>query len=256
MALTYAYISIPDTDVDPDSPLTTGLMTGIVHNLIHLREWIGKDYYAGAVENHTHDGVNSALVNVSGAGLNPSIRRWIFDHFNSDAIDTTQWSVTNTPTSTMNQHYALLNSADVLTALHRFRLDQVESVFECRARQGTGTNFVQRLGIEAVGTRQAVFMDSATAVADVLQFRTVGSGGTQDTDVTVGGGGVDAWHIYKIDLRNSASITAYVDGTLVATHATAVPDGDDLYVELAGGTNDLYVDWVRWYATLVDDSTA
>lgn len=249
-----SFTVIADTDVDPDSPLTTGLMTALRDNDIHLEEWLGKDYTAA--QNHTHDGVDSALVSVSGAGLHPSLRRWIFDHFLSDAIDTTQWATSGTPTSTMNQHYCLINSGEALSALHRFRLDQVESVFECRARQGTGTNFVQRFGIEAVGTRQAVFMDSATAVAEVLQFRTVGTAGTQDTDVTAPGGGVDAWHRYKIDLRNSASILAYLDDVLVATHATAVPDSDDLYVELAGGTNDLYVDWVRWYATVVDDSTA
>lgn len=51
---------IPDSDIDPESPLTTGLMTDFRDNDIHLEEWLGKDYTAAA--NHDHDGVNSKML--------------------------------------------------------------------------------------------------------------------------------------------------------------------------------------------------
>lgn len=61
---------IADGDIDPDSPITTGLMTKLRDNDIHLEEWLGKDYTAAT--NHTHDGVDSALLsgNVVGTFYN------------------------------------------------------------------------------------------------------------------------------------------------------------------------------------------
>lgn len=53
---------IADTQIDPDSPIDTALMTSIRDNLIFLKEWIGASYAATAVQDHNHDGVNSALV--------------------------------------------------------------------------------------------------------------------------------------------------------------------------------------------------
>lgn len=57
-----SFVTIADSAVDPDSPLDTTLITGLRDNAIHLREWLGAGYYAGAVQNHDHDGVNSALI--------------------------------------------------------------------------------------------------------------------------------------------------------------------------------------------------
>lgn len=59
MAISKAFITIADGSVDPDSPIDAALMTGLRDNDIHLREWLGLGYYAGAVENHDHDGANS-----------------------------------------------------------------------------------------------------------------------------------------------------------------------------------------------------
>lgn len=69
-APTKNFTVIPDSDIDPDSPVTTGLMTAIRDNAEHLEEWLGKDYTAAA--NHTHDGVDSALLpgNVAGSLFN------------------------------------------------------------------------------------------------------------------------------------------------------------------------------------------
>lgn len=61
-AITKAWVTIADGACDPDSPIDAALMTGYRDIGIHLREWIGASYYAGAVQNHNHDGLNSANV--------------------------------------------------------------------------------------------------------------------------------------------------------------------------------------------------
>jgi hypothetical protein len=63
-AITKAFTAIADAAIDPDSPITTGLMTALRDNAIHLREWLGASYYAGAVQDHDHDGVNSARIEI------------------------------------------------------------------------------------------------------------------------------------------------------------------------------------------------
>lgn len=63
-AITKSFTTIADAAIDPDSPLTTSLMTALRDNAIHVREWLGASYTAGAVQDHDHDGLNSALVEV------------------------------------------------------------------------------------------------------------------------------------------------------------------------------------------------
>lgn len=63
-SISKAWVAIADGAVDPDSPVDTTLMTGFRDDLVHLREWLGASFTAGAVQDHNHDGVNSALVEV------------------------------------------------------------------------------------------------------------------------------------------------------------------------------------------------
>lgn len=60
MAISHPWDNIAGTDVDPDSPITTGLMTALVSRDDHHYDWIGKDFTPA--DNHNHDGVNSALI--------------------------------------------------------------------------------------------------------------------------------------------------------------------------------------------------
>jgi len=55
-----SWVAIADSQVDADSPLDTVLMTAIRDDLVHLEEWLGKDYTAAV--NHTHNGVDAAPV--------------------------------------------------------------------------------------------------------------------------------------------------------------------------------------------------
>lgn len=51
---------ISDAEIDPDSPITTGLMTKIRDALEHLEEWLGDGFVAA--KDHDHDGFNSKQV--------------------------------------------------------------------------------------------------------------------------------------------------------------------------------------------------
>lgn len=55
-----SFTVIPDGDIDPDSPITTGLMTKFRDNDVHLEEWLGLSFTAA--QDHNHDGTNSASV--------------------------------------------------------------------------------------------------------------------------------------------------------------------------------------------------
>lgn len=64
---TKSFTVLPDSDVDPDSPITTTLMTAYRDNDIHLEEWLGANFVAA--QDHDHDGVNSALIATLGLQL-------------------------------------------------------------------------------------------------------------------------------------------------------------------------------------------
>ena len=54
---------LPNSDVDPDSPVSTNLMTSLRDNDIHLEEWLGDGFTAA--QDHDHDGINSAKVDAN-----------------------------------------------------------------------------------------------------------------------------------------------------------------------------------------------
>lgn len=60
------YVSIPGADYDPDSAITVDLMTAIVENIEHVRQWLAGSYTAAV--DHSHDGADSKLLagNVAG----------------------------------------------------------------------------------------------------------------------------------------------------------------------------------------------
>ena len=64
MAFTTVFTSIPNGDIDVDSPITTSLMTAYRNNDQYLLEYIGGGAGGGftPVAAHNHDGVNSASI--------------------------------------------------------------------------------------------------------------------------------------------------------------------------------------------------
>ncbi len=63
-AITKPWTAIDDTAIDPNSPITTSLMTALRDNNIYLREWLGGSFTPGAVQDHDHDGINSAPIEI------------------------------------------------------------------------------------------------------------------------------------------------------------------------------------------------
>jgi hypothetical protein len=61
-----SFTTIPDSDIDADSPITVTLLTSIRNNLQHLREWLGDGYTAAKA--HSHNGVDSAPLPGNAAG--------------------------------------------------------------------------------------------------------------------------------------------------------------------------------------------
>lgn len=91
-AITKAWVTIADGAVDPDSPLDAALMTGLRDDLVHLREWLGASYTAGAVQNHNHDGANSAAIEtgvaVRNGGFEDGTNGWTLTAFTGGTIAT------------------------------------------------------------------------------------------------------------------------------------------------------------------------
>ena len=65
-AITKTYTSIADASIDPDAPLLSSLMYALRDNIEYLKEWLGASYASADVQDHNHDGVNSALIQVGG----------------------------------------------------------------------------------------------------------------------------------------------------------------------------------------------
>lgn len=63
-AISKAWVTLTDAATDADSPVDQALVQGIRDDLVHLREWLGASFFAGAAQDHNHDGSNSALVEI------------------------------------------------------------------------------------------------------------------------------------------------------------------------------------------------
>lgn len=55
-----SFTNFPDSDLDPESPITTAVMIGLRDNDVHNYEWIGYGYMPAQA--HSHDGVDSTFL--------------------------------------------------------------------------------------------------------------------------------------------------------------------------------------------------
>lgn len=97
-AISKAWVNVADSQVDPDSPLDSPLLTALRDDLIHLREWLGYTYETGAIQDHNHDGANSALVPV-GPNL---LRNGSFENGGTSGWTVTPYTGATVGTSTSN----------------------------------------------------------------------------------------------------------------------------------------------------------
>lgn len=104
-AISKPWITLTDAATDADSVVDQALVQGLRDDLVHLREWLGAAYVGAAEQNHNHDGVNSALVEVGSNVL----RNGSFE----DGI--TGWTITQYSGGTVVTNIA--NDMDGATAL-------------------------------------------------------------------------------------------------------------------------------------------
>jgi len=94
-AITKPFTTILDAAVDPDSPIDTTLMTAYRDRDIFLMEWMGASFFGNAVQDHNHDGDNSAEIEVGKLARNGSfedgLNGWTITPFTggSSALTTT-----------------------------------------------------------------------------------------------------------------------------------------------------------------------
>lgn len=63
-AITVTWSPKVATDWDPQKPLTTTKLNALYDNTEYLKQWLAGSYLAGAIQDHNHDGQNSAMVPV------------------------------------------------------------------------------------------------------------------------------------------------------------------------------------------------
>lgn len=87
-AITVTLVTIADAAVDPESPVDTTLVTGLRDNIEYVVQWLGHSFRGAAVQDHNHDGTNSAKLPI---GSN-SVRNGSFE---DGGGSTTGWTLTN-----------------------------------------------------------------------------------------------------------------------------------------------------------------
>ena len=69
VAITVNYGVPAAAQLDPGKPITTTIGNQYADSINFLKEWLGQSYTAGAVQDHNHDGVNSALIQIGANSL-------------------------------------------------------------------------------------------------------------------------------------------------------------------------------------------
>jgi hypothetical protein len=222
-----SFTNIPDTAVDAESPLDTTLMTQIRDSLIHLEEWIGKNYTAAV--DHDHDGVNSKLVSAIGddviTGL--SIDRSTFSMFN-DCIDISQhgWTSSGTPTlqSEVNGVIRMAASEAFVTNDTFFDLNSGNITMEFKVKGSSGepkcgiSDSVggQMIGILVNNAIGFYYNTSTNKIACNTESGGVSTVTDTDTDVSA------SFQILKI-IATALQVDFYIDGVLKVSHTTNIP---------------------------------
>lgn len=228
-AISKVWVTVADTAVDPDSPIDTTLLTGFRDDLIHLREWLGASYTAGAVQNHSHDGVNSELVPI---GPN-YLRNGSFES------GTSGWTITQYTGGTIAISATTpLNGAASLaftsTVLANGGGDAVSNEYiPVSGRNGYSLNGVVQASVADVsGKAEIIWYDNTKAQISVSA---VYSSANLPTTLTLIGGSVAApssARFMRIKITGgipsvgSATGTVYFDGLVVTENI--VPAGTQL----------------------------
>ncbi|MBI5562765.1 MAG: hypothetical protein HY894_07955 [Deltaproteobacteria bacterium] len=219
------WTSIADSQVDADSPLDTALITAMRDDLIHIKEWLGKDYTAA--QNHSHDGADSAKINTANVIKTGAV--YVFDDFvHNNFIG---WSVTSSGVSVIAADNGVMRATTDGTgnyfglasaSANPFRMASgVTVTLEARVRMNSPLAASTRIGIidDNLGNIvNGIFFDLAGTTN--WYSRTYASGVNTQTDTGVAVS--SSWQTLKIAATQS-SVKFYVNGVLKTTHTTNIP---------------------------------
>ena len=224
------WTDIADTQIDADSPLDTTLLTAIRDDLVHIREWLGKDYAAAI--NHCHDGLDSTQL--SAANIIQTSGAAFFDDFLGAAIDPRLHTDSYCSLSSASSSCGALEVAvpgNTLggfdtTANQNFSLASgsmlvFETRWKCSASYGSIApclGFSDNLSNGPWNGNQMVFT-SDTGTNWLAKTVIAGVVTTTDTGVAVS---TTSWQKLKI-VATSTSVKFYIDDVLKATHTTNIP---------------------------------
>lgn len=265
------WVDIADSQVDPDSPLDTVLMTGVRDDLVHLREWLG--YGFTPAQAHVHNGTDSAfVVSVADEAITPAKLSFphvfVFDDFLLGAQDAAPvgWRNLNSsafiyapPPRTGGWMRGYNTTAGVPagvvsgsgTAL-AVKLSSNTLIFETRIGRGLNGNpinqchvgFSSDTGTTADGNDCAMFVINTSNNNWEAKTRNAG-GSLQTTDTGV------ATSMTPQKLRivvTTSNVKFYIDDVLKATHSTQIPSGG-MYVHCnawrtTGNEGELIADYI------------
>ncbi|MBI5887076.1 MAG: hypothetical protein HZB85_10935 [Deltaproteobacteria bacterium] len=217
--------NIADTQIDADSPLDTTLLTALRDDLVHIKEWLGKDYTAA--QNHSHDGADSAKVSMANVSRTGGVE--VFDDFTRDVL--VGWTNVNSGAVVV----AADNGAALITTgasgtyygigagiCKPFKLSGGAVItFEARVKKATSAPHQCVIGVLASNDRSAsdtICFDTATGA----NWKAYNSSGGTTTTTDTGVAPSTSYQALKI-IATASSIAFYIDGVLKATHTTNIP---------------------------------
>lgn len=206
-----AWVTIADGAVDPDSPLDTALMTGMRDDLVHLREWLGAGFYAGAVQDHNHDGANSALVEIGSNYL----RNGSFED------GTTGWTLSNytggsNAISTTNQYDGLKSLELTSTVLANGGCQATSNAYmPVSGGEARVLNFSLQASVAGVSSKvEVIWYDKAQAQISTSTIYSNASTPTAWTRERMGCVAPDAARYMRLRITGGVPATGTAAGTV------------------------------------------
>lgn len=210
---------------------------------------------------------NLGLEYFSGTGskLNKSYYNYQFPYYKPTVIDDVLWNLSNisgikyqgnyafniSPTSGTSHMYMYANIIDKSFATLNFGGKNLIIEFSGIISGTTGSHTYFGL-FTAVGLNyNNAAYDAATFSIDstsgnLYAHTSAGGGGADHLETLINGVTVTNSNLYRIEYIVGTSIKFYINGTLVATHTTNLPNKNPILV----GWNSTYVSAIRWFTNI------
>jgi hypothetical protein len=165
-----SFTALLDAEIAAGKLITTEKMTKLRDALVHLEEWLGKDYTAA--QNHSHNGVDSALVAIGpnwmrNGGFEDGLTNWTSTTYTGGSIATTTSNETEGATGVSITSTVAANGGGNLTS------DEYIPVIAGQTRQVMMT--IKASGSTVPIKSQVIWYDDAKAqvsTSDVINVTT------------------------------------------------------------------------------------